>query len=143
MCYALSMDLKLPDFIEGIKTPIKKLSVSELRAREAVWRSLWSWTPEEVQQFLLKIGTTVRVMKRNYQGIIGELGQVKFEPKSIEIRVYEKSYDYNTGKYFWEDKVLVIPYPMIGWVEGIITREEVELEPEPEVSPIPDEELSS
>ncbi|NVM24160.1 MAG: hypothetical protein HWN68_20570 [Desulfobacterales bacterium] len=137
VCYASGMSLTLPDFIAGIKTPVEKLTVSQLREREEVWRSLWSWTDENVKQFVLKAGTTVRIMKRNYQGTVGELGAVTFEPRMIEVITNEKTYNYNDGKYYFEEKVIQFPYTTIAWVEGIITSTMVEPEPQPSIEEIP------
>jgi len=119
------MALDLQKFLEEIQTPVDKFTISELQEREQLWRALWSWLDDEVKRFLLRIGTTVRIMQRNYRGKVGELGQVKFEPKSIEISVLEKSYNYNDGKYYFEKKVVTYPYQTLAWIEGIVESEPV------------------
>ena len=120
----------MQEFLEGIQTPEKKLNITELREREAMWRALWSWTDETVKRYLLRAGTEIRIVQRNYQGKMGELGTVKFEPKEIEVSLTEKTYNYNDGKYYYEEKVVVYPFSSIAWVEGIIDSHEVaEVEP--------------
>ena len=123
------MALELKPFLSGIQTPVKKLTISELREREELWRVLWSWLDEDVKKLLLMVGSTVRVMQRNYTGKVGELGEVRFEPKTIEVVVYEKTYNYNDGKYYYERKVVKYPFAAILWVEDLLEQrlaEEVE-----------------
>jgi len=101
--------MKMSDFIEGMQTPIKKFTVSQLREREATWRALWSWLDEEIKYYVLRVGQTVRILKRDYKGSLGELGAVKFSLAELEVHVFEKTYNYTDGKYYYEDKILKIP----------------------------------
>jgi hypothetical protein len=101
--------LQLSEFVEGIQTPINKLSITQLRDREAFWRALWSWIDEEIKYYVLRVGQTVRIFKRDYKGSVGELGAVKFTLSEIEVHVYEKVYNYTDGKYYYEDKIVKIP----------------------------------
>ena len=133
------MELELSDFIEGIKTPTSKLTITQLRAREEVWRALWSWLDDDVKPFLLHAGGLVRVVRRDYKSTVGELGQVKFEPSEIEVAVYEKAYDYNTGNQFFERKVVKIPSSVLAWHELISSKTPAE-EEEYSVDSIPDTE---
>lgn len=103
------MELKVSEFVEGMQTPITKLTVSQLREREATWRALWSWIDDEIKYYVLRVGQNVRVLKRDYKGSVGELGAVKFTLSEIELHVYEKTYNYQDGKYYFEDKVVKIP----------------------------------
>jgi len=133
--------MKIPDFIEGMKTPIGKLTISQLRERESIWRALWSWLDEDCKYYLVRVGQTVRVFKRDYKGTTGELGAVKFALSEIELHVYEKTYNYSDGKYYMEDKVVKLPSGTIMLQEFInesVLASEVEL---PEVAPLDDEGL--
>lgn len=103
------MESKISDFVEGMQTPINKLSLTQLREREATWRALWSWIDDEIKYYVLRVGQTVRIFKRDYKGSVGELGAVKFNLSEIEVHVYEKTYNYTDGKYYYEDKVVKIP----------------------------------
>ena len=93
------MEATIQQFVEEIQTPIGKLGIKKLREREGIWRALWSWLSDDVKYFLLRIGSTVRILKRDYRGSIGELGEVKFTPSQFEVVVYEKKYDETESKY--------------------------------------------
>ncbi|MBW2562002.1 MAG: hypothetical protein JRE40_14275 [Deltaproteobacteria bacterium] len=128
--------------MKGIQTPVNKFKLSELQEREEFWRALWSWIPEDVKYFVLRIGQLVRVVRRDYKGSIGELGEVKFEAKELELAVYEKQYNYNDGKYYYEKKVLKIPYSAVFWLEFINEQQLAEEVDAYEVEPIPETEAS-
>lgn len=118
------MEDTISQFIEDLQQPISKMGVKQLRQREETWRALWSWIDEEVKYYVVRAGTTLRVIKRNYQGSTGELGSVKFKTDEIELLVYEKSYNYNDGKYYYENKVIKIPAGNIMMQEFIISSED-------------------
>jgi len=130
------MEYKIQEFIGGIQTPIKKLSVSQLRDREETWRALWSWIPEDVKYLIYRIGSQVRIMRRDYKGSLGELGEIKFEGKEYEIVVYEKRYNENDGKFWLEHKVIKIPSGTVMMLEFMLDRELAEVEPPPELVPL-------
>lgn len=133
------MKMTLQEFLAEIRIPPEKLSVRKLREREKMWRILWDWTDETVKKYLVRIGSDIRVVQRNYMPKLGELGQVHFEPSKIEIAVYEKQYNYNDGKYYYERKIVEYPYQAIMWIEGIIEQTPAEEVEQYEVEPIPEE----
>lgn len=138
----MSKQLDLPEFLEGMKTPTKKLTITQLRQREELWRALWSWLDDEVKYYVVRVGQTVRMIKRDYKGIIGELGSVKFSLAEMELVVSEKTFNYNDGKFYYEDKVVKIPSGSIMIQEFISDSqlaEEIEL---PEVRGL-DEDVQS
>ena len=122
-------------FLDQIQLPPTKLSIKQLREREEFWRAIWSWIDDEVKYFVLRVGQPIRVVRRDYKGTVGELGTVKFEKAEIEVKVYEKVYNYSDGKYHWEDKVVKIPSGAIQFLEFINSDEIVE-EKAPEVAPL-------
>lgn len=128
----------LQQFQEGLKTPLSKLTKLELKQREEFWRALWGWIPDEVKYYVYRVGQICRVYLRTYRGTMGELGEVKFELKELELFVYEKHYDESKGKYFYETKTLKIPNQVLLYLEVIHESEEVEQVEIPEVEPIPD-----
>lgn len=132
------MALTVKDFEDGLKLPVKKLKITELRQREEFWRILWGWTDETVKRFLFRIGTQVRFMRRDYKGTIGELGEVKFTPSQVEIATYEKVYNYVDGKYYYERKVVIYPYASLAWIEEIIESTEAEEAEQYAVEAIPE-----
>lgn len=123
-------------FLDQMQTPASKLNIKQLREREEFWRALWSWIDEDIKYFILRVGTQVRVVRRDYKGSLGELGLVHFDPKELEVRVYEKTYNYNDGKYYYEDKTLKIPFGAITWLEFIGTSEKAEDIERFEVAPL-------
>lgn len=133
MAKETSNDLTISQFLTDIQVSPKKLTISQLRQREVLWRTLWGWLDDEVKHYLTHAGTMVRLMRRDYKGSVGELGQVKFEPSIIEIYVYEKTYNYGDGKYYYERKLIRIPNSVIAWLEFISDTELAELVDVPEV----------
>ena len=117
------MEAYISQFIEEMKTSPGKLGVKKLREREVIWRALWSWLNDEAKFDLLRIGSMVRMVRRDYKGVLGELGQIKFVAESYEITVYEKVYNYNDGKYYYESKVVQIPAGAIMWKEYVTEQE--------------------
>lgn len=64
---------------------------------------------EETKYYLTHVGETVRIMERNYHGVLGTMLQPRFELKTIEVGNWEKSYSQLDGKYYMEKKVSRIP----------------------------------
>lgn len=133
------MEASISQFIEEMKTSPKKLGIKKLRQREEIWRALWSWLNDEAKFDLLRIGSIVRMVRRDYKGVLGELGQIKFVADEYEITVLEKVYNYNDGKYYYESKVIQIPAAAIMWKEYVTEQELVEEEEEFEVKPLEEE----
>ena len=113
------MDIKIVDFVERMQTPIKKMGVKELRDREQTWRSLWSWIPDEVKYLVYRVGSLVRLIRRDYKGSLGELGEVKFEVSEYELSVFEKRFNETDGKYYYEKKVVKIPSSAVMMLEFV------------------------
>lgn len=133
------MEASISQFIEEMKAPPGKLGVKKLREREVIWRALWSWLNDEAKFDLLRIGSMVRMVRRDYKGVLGELGQIKFEPSIYEVTVYEKVYNYNDGKYYYESKVIQIPASAIMWKEYVTEQELVEEAEEPSLQSLEEE----
>lgn len=118
------MGLTVKEFEDGFKTPVKKLKITELKQREEMWRALWGWLDPTVKRFLFRVGTQVRLMRRDYKGTLGELGEVKFTPETIEVATYEKVYNYVDGKTYYERKVIIFPFTSLMWIEEVIESAE-------------------
>lgn len=132
--------LDINKFIERMQTPTSQLKRKELVEREEFWRALWSWIPENVKYYLLKVGQTVRIVRRDYRGSLGELGQATFEMTELEVDVYEKTYNYSDGKWYFERKVVKIPKGAITMMEFIATQEDAEVVEKYEVESLAEEE---
>lgn len=135
------MEMEVSQFLADMEVPVKKFGVRELRKREEIWRALWSWLDDDAKYLLIRVGTTVRILKRDYKGAVGELGAVKFEAKEYELAVYEKVYNYNDGKYYFERKVLKIPSGTVMMLEFIQSQEEESAVNVPEVEGFEEEAL--
>ena len=136
----MSSEMEISEFLGRIQTSPKQMTVTELRQREEIWRVLWSWIDDEVKFFVIRAGSLFRVMKRDWKGTVGELGSVKFAPSELELSVYEKTYNYNDGKYYYEKKVCKIPYSAVWMLEHVTESELAEEVEQYEIESIPDEE---
>jgi len=125
-----------------MQTSPKKMSIKKLREREETWRALWSWLSDDVKYFLLRIGSMVRILRRDYKGSMGELGEVKFVPSEFEVAVYEKRYNETDGKYYYERKVIKIPQSAVMMIEFISEQELAEEVDKYEVQPLEGEGLT-
>jgi len=136
------MEASISQFIEELKTSPKKMSPKKLREREEIWRALWSWLSDDVKYFLLRIGSMVRAIRRDYKGTTGELGEVKFIPSEFEIATYEKRYNETDGKYYYETKVVKIPASAIMFFEFISEQESADDKDTYEIQPLEEEGLT-
>ena len=98
---------------------LETMSLEELKKECKIWRNLWSWLPDNVKYMLLSTGKLCRVVRRDYHGFKGFLGQCYWELKEIEIEVKEKIYSYEEGKYYLEEKVVKIPVTNVVNIEFI------------------------
>lgn len=136
------MEASISQFIEEMKTPTKRMTVKKLREREEIWRALWSWLSDDVKFFLLRIGSMVRAVRRDYRGSMGELGEVKFTPSEFEISTYEKRYNETDGKYYYETKIQKIPASAVMFFEFISEQQLAEEAERYEVQPLEEEGLT-
>lgn len=105
---------------------IKKMKRNEFKEECETWRLLSDWLDPVVVEFLKKVGVLHRISTSMGKEFVGELLEAKWDLKTLELGVYEKRYDYNTGKYFWEKKILRIPAHTIRALEAITERVEEE-----------------
>jgi len=136
------METQIQTFLAEMQTSPKKMSIKKLREREETWRALWSWLSDDVKYFLLRIGSMVRILRRDYKGSMGELGEVKFVPSEFEVAVYEKRYNETDGKYYYERKVIKIPQSAVMMIEFISEQELAEEVDKYEVQPLEGEGLT-
>ena len=136
------MEATIQQFLEEMKVHPGKLGIKKLREREGIWRALWSWLGDEAKFDLLRVGSVVRLVRRDYKGVVGQLGQIKFEPSEYELTVFEKVYNYNDGKYYYESKTVQIPAAAIMWKEYVSEQELVVENEEYAVAPLEEEEAT-
>jgi len=85
---------------------IKKMKLKDIKAECQMWRNIWNWTPSEVKYYVARVGQMVAITQRNYRRLIGVLLDTHWILDELEIGVYEKEYDQNTGEHYWERKVV-------------------------------------
>jgi hypothetical protein len=100
-----------------------KLSKKELQEKLEFYEKIWSMIDPSVRELLEKLGTLVAVTGGDYKRRVGQLIGVKFTVDSIDLGVYEKTYDYTDGKYYFEKKIIRIYWTNIKDIQFIIERE--------------------
>jgi len=101
---------------------LDKMSKAELKRELELHRRLFQWLNDEARYFLVRIGQPIRIVRRDYKEYLGELLQPTFSLNELEVGVYQKVYDYNTGKYMMEKKIIKVPVSAIFAYEFIQTR---------------------
>jgi len=92
--------------LKGKYPDMRKMKVKEIKEECQMWRNIWNWTPSEVKYYVARVGQMVAITQRNYRRMIGILLDTHWTLDELEIGVYEKEYDQNTGDYYWERKVV-------------------------------------
>lgn len=130
--------------LQGKFTELKKMNRKDMETEITAWRNLWTYTPSEVKYYLLKSGTQIAITMRNYKRHLGVLLSTRWDINSMEIGVFEKEYDPNEGKYYYERKVIKLnPQAVIDlqWIAERISEEDMGKEetPPPKEEPQPEE----
>ena len=84
----------------------------------------------ETRTWLDDIGALYRVIRRDYQPILGVLQRVNFEVQSIELAVVDEKEDWKTHKKITEWKIVKIKPGSVLYYEKLLDREEKEPEEE-------------
>jgi len=105
---------------------LTKMSKEKLKEECRMWRELWNWLDPDVKYYLARTGKQVAVTMINYHRYMGMLLQTKWDLKNVEIGVFEKVYDHNTGKYFFERKIVRLEANNIRDFQIIEERQEEE-----------------
>jgi len=69
--------------------------------------TLWETLPDVVRETVIRIGMLVRVLRRDYKAVVGQLLRVKFEPTEIELGVVDEYPDYSKKRLIREIKTTV------------------------------------
>ena len=69
--------------------------------------TLWETLPDVVRETVIRIGMLVRVLRRDYKAVVGQLLRVKFEPTEIELGVVDEYPDYKKKVLVREIKTTV------------------------------------
>ena len=98
-----------------------------------MWRNMWGWVPYGIKEFLVHSGQQVGVVRRDYRRWLGVLLSTEWELKSLDIGTAEKVYDSETGKYFFEKKIVKLQTGQIigfEWISERIVEDELVKEEE-------------
>ncbi len=111
---------KFPD----IKHMTKAQQLEEIK----MWRNIWQWIPTEIKYYVSRTGHQIGLTMRNYKRYMGTLLGTYWDLTDVELGVWEKVFDQNTGEYFFERKVVKVKISNLVDVQWIQLRKpEVEI----------------
>ena len=104
--------------------PIEDMTAEQIKEELQVFRTLWSWTPEQVRFWLSTLNSAIAVTKRMGENVVGTLGACEFDLKSIEVTGVSRGYNFGKGQATYTDKTTTVPVGMIADY-SFINNEEV------------------
>ena len=107
------------EFLSMEKAPIESMTLDELISECEGWRLVLGMLPREIMEWLARMHEVVRFTKRNYQGHIGVLLGVKFEPTEYVIGLDEAAFDSLHGRRVLESKQITLPASAVMYFEAI------------------------
>ena len=107
------------EFLSMDKSPTVSMTSEELVSECEGWRLVMGMLPREIMEWLARMHEVVRFTKRNYQGHIGVLLSVKFEPVEYVIGLDEAAFDSLHGIRVLESKQITLPASAIMYFEAI------------------------
>jgi len=107
------------EFLALEKPDITDMSLEDLQAEVQGWRTVLGMLPREVFEWLARIHEPIRFIKRNYQGHVGVLLGVSFEPVEYILGLDEAVFDSLKGQRMVESKQLTIPANAVMYFEAI------------------------
>lgn len=125
----------MDDFVNIYEKPYRdmtKMTKEELSDELGKWRNLWTWLPEDVQYWLTRIRSQIRIVNRSSKNFEGLLGQLHWELTAIDVDSVERNFNYFTNQATYETKTSTVPVSAILFWEFIHAKEVVD-EPQPRV----------
>ena len=116
----------LKDFINQDKQATEDMEHAELAAEVGGWRALCSMIPNEVLEWVVRLGEPYRLITRKYEPKSGVLTRVKFEVLEFDLELQEPSFDSVRGVGLIEFKVLTIGKEAVLYGEEILTSQDRE-----------------
>jgi hypothetical protein len=113
------MARKEEDYFTKRARELRKLGKKMLVEKLIQMEQVGEWLDPDIRYFLDRVGVPVLVVRRDYHTFEGVLLGTKWDLAEIEIGCFDKRYDYNTGKYVYEKKVVKIPFNAIMDIEFI------------------------
>jgi len=108
--------------LKGPFPEVTKLKLAELREEVKMWRNVWAWVPDEVKYYVARTGQQIGLTQRNYKRFLGVLLETHWTIDEIELGTMDKVYDYNTGEYFFERKIVKMKVGSLIDVQWIAER---------------------
>jgi len=102
--------------------PLEQMTVEQLKQEVQTWRNIWSWVPSAIKYYISRTGALTGITIRNYHRYIGVLLETHWDLKELELGVYERVYDQNSGEYYYERKVVKVPVSQIIALDWIAER---------------------
>jgi len=121
----------IPAFDRDEFPDVASMSVEQLKDECLTWRWLWCQLDHETQKLLRCLGSMIRLVQRDYKGVLGILRCVDFEPKIYEIVVDGREYEYTKGVWMRELKVVRIQAGSVYRWERVLRQEPIEEEATP------------
>ena len=125
LCYIFDMGA-LKDFINQEKQSTEDMTHEELAAEVGGWRALCNMLPNEVLEWVVRLGEPYRLITRKYEPKTGLLTRVKFEVLEFDVELQEQSFDSVRGVSLIEYKLLTIGKEAVLYGEEIITSQDRE-----------------
>ena len=113
----------MSDIFEQPYRPLKDMSRPELEDEINRWRNQWTWVQPDVQFWLSKVRSEMKLVLRNNRILIGRLGTCHFTLDSIELSTTERLYNYSKGEATYETKTVVIGLSALTDYEFMLDRE--------------------
>jgi hypothetical protein len=109
--------------LKGPYEDINKMSKEKLKNELQIFRNIWGWVPSEVKYYVARVGQQCGVTQRNYKRYLGVLLDTHWDITELELGVYDKTYDLNTGEYFFERKIIKVKPTGLIDIQWIAERE--------------------
>ena len=108
---------------------LKKLTREQLEVQLEIAQQKLNSIPSELGYWTEKIGTSARVVRRDFREFYGQFLGFTVEVKEVEVGVVDVKHDYSTNTMFQETKIIRIPINSLVDIEWIISQEEKKEEP--------------
>lgn len=107
------------EFLTLEQQPVAEMDIDALANEVEGWRMVMNMLPRDVMEWLARHHEVMRFIFRNYQGHIGLLLGVKFEPVEYLVATVEQGFDSLRGKQTVETKTMTIQASSVLLYESI------------------------
>jgi len=114
--------------LEARRQELMKLEKEELVNIALKYQMIMEGIDSETRTWLEDLGSLYRVLRRDYQPILGVLQRINFSVESLELAVVDEKEDWKTHKKTIEWKIVKIKPGSVLYYEKLLDREEKEPE---------------